>query len=954
MTGVPIATAVFEEATATNARTTVPGTGRRARAALAALWLACAVLFVAAGAAPPAAAHAFLDASIPAANAVLADAPAEVVLGFTEPLEQSYSRAELYDASGTAIEGATSSFGDDGYSMILTLPPGLANGTYAVLWRTLSTADGHTAQGYVPFTIGSDRDVSVVAAPAASGVSTGAPEFVKAASRWFALMGLAAAVAIWPIWVFVLRPAISPAWQAGPAMARRARTFAAWAVGAALVADVVALAVQALATVAAGGFLGSVQTTLFETRYGMLWLVRVGLLLVFAAALLGVSWWWPRRYLAGSGAALALAALLPVPFSMLAHAAAQPAGQATAIAFDVVHLLAASLWVGGILVLLVVLVPTLNDLTPAGRQVVLGRALPRFSFIALAAWGAMAVTGLYAAWLQIGSLAALTTTEYGQTLMIKLALLVPLLALAAFNLLVVSRKIARATDEAASTGWSGNFVTALAAEALLVTLLLGVVGMLIGQAPGREELAQLDGRMTIPLSANGQEGRLIVTPGSVGPNHYRLELGSGHEAHLRSPDGSEALLRFELPSQRTGQSELRLAPSASGAFEGHGSQFAIAGDWTIEVKVTGPGQPDWDLRVTQPVGIEPPVVEQPGPPPRFGTAGIAGLLLLLAGVVAAAWAAMARQSVMRKEAAGLGIAGALLGLFVLVGARMPDAIAAPVAPSLAARPDASLVERGDPLYAANCASCHGAQGRGDGPLAGTEGIVPADLTAAHAYVHDDATMAFWIRNGIAGTKMPGFPNLTDDEIESIIAYVRNIQYDALAARDAPAEEACTIEPRTLDSLRQLAETHDPAAVATPLPEPPSPSAGDPASEEQVATVHGVVRELVACTNAGDTMRRLALYSENRLRLAFPDGPPPALERMAGAPVPALPEQRVALIEVADVRQLQDGRLLARVTIDNPQFHVHGPATPTANATQGAAVLVFVDEGGRWRIDEIHE
>ncbi len=954
MTGAAAAIDVPEEATATNARSTATGIGRGARSALAAVGIALSVLAWAAAVPPPAAAHAFLDASIPAANPVLPAAPGEFTLGFTESLEQGYSRAELCDAAGEPLPGASTRYGDDGYSIVLTLPPGLANGTCAVLWRTLSTADGHTAHGYVPFTIGGDRDVSVVAAPARTGVSTGAPEIVASASRWFALMGLAAAVAIWPIWVVVLRPAISPAWQAGPAMARRARRFAGWAIVVAFVADVVALAVQALATVAAGGFLGSVQTTLFSTRYGTLWLVRVGLLLVLAAALLGVSWWWPRRQPATTSAAFTLAALLPLPFSVLAHAAAQPAGQATAVAFDVVHLLAASLWVGGLIALLAILVPTLNDLTPSGRQIVLGRALPRFSFIALAAWGAMLLTGLYAAWLQVGSLAALVGTEYGQTLMIKLALLVPLLALAAFNLLVVSRKIARATDEAASTGWSGNFVTALAAEALLVTLLLGVVGMLVGQAPGREELAQLDGRLTIPLSANGQEGRLIVTPGSVGPNHYRLELGTGHEAHLRAPSGTEAVLRFELPSQQTGQTEMRLAPSAAGAFEGHGSQFAIAGDWTIEARITGSGQPDWDVRVTQPVAMEPPVAEQPALPPRFGSAGIAGLLLLVVGVVGAAWAATARQSVMRKQAAGLAVAGALLGVGVLFGARLPEAVAAPGLPSLTAHPDATLVERGEPLFAVNRATCHNDRGRGNGPLAGSDGMVPADLTAPHACIHDDATMAFWTGNGLVGTQMPGFPVLSDDDVASIPVYVRDLQFDALAIRDAPGEETCTIEPGTLDSMRTIAATPERGIAATPIPTGPPPGGGEPATEDQVAIAQEVARELVACTNAGDTIRRLAICSEKHVQLALPDGPPPALERIAGSPVPALPEQRVAPIGIADVLHLQDGRSLARVTFDDPQFHMNRPEAPTANPVGDAALLVFIEEGVRWRIDEIYQ
>jgi putative copper export protein len=157
------------------------------------------------------------------------------------------------------------------------------------------------------------------------------------------------------------------------------------------------------------------------------------------------------------------------------------------------HLLGAAVWIGGIFLLLATLAPTLNDLTAAGRQVVLGRALPRFSAMALVAWGVMGLTGLYAAALQVGNLRGLTTTPYGQSLLLKLALLVPLLALGAFNLLIVTRRIRRVTDEEAAGGWSGNFVTAIAAETLLVTVLLGVVGLMAGQAPAREELVARPG-----------------------------------------------------------------------------------------------------------------------------------------------------------------------------------------------------------------------------------------------------------------------------------------------------------------------------------------------------------------------------------------------------------------------------------------------------------------------------
>ncbi|MCC6312663.1 MAG: CopD family protein [Thermomicrobiales bacterium] len=923
------------------------------RRSTGAAWAALLVVLLAAAglAAPsPAAAHAFVESSTPTANAVLPSEPSEVRLRFTEPLERSYSKAELFDQNGQALPGAVSRFTDDPNEMILSMPAGLPNGTYSVLWRTLSTADAHTAQGYIPFTIGTQKDVRPVAAPAVTAVSTGAPAWAQAASRWLALLGLAAMVAIWPVWLFVLRPSISPAWQAGPTMTRRARRFATGAIVFAMVANVIALAVQAMATLAGGGFLGSLTTTLFETRYGTLWLIRIGLALIFAAALLGVGWWWPRRRPAPVAAALLLAALLPLPFSLLAHAAAQPEGRASAIAFDYAHLLGASIWVGGVFALLAVLAPTLRDLTPAGRQVVLGRALPRFSLLALIAWGVMTLTGVYAAWLQVGNLTALTTTPYGQSLLLKLVLLVPLLALAAFNLFVVTRKIAQATDEERSTSWSGNFVTLVAAEAVLVTLVLGVVGMLIGQAPAREELALGAGRMLIHLDAAGQPGTLIITPGTVGENHYRLELGSGHEAHLRSPGGADAVLRFSLPERKTGQTEVRLAPAASGAFEGHGSELSIVGDWTIEAVVKAAGQPDWDASVTRAVGTEPPASDQPPPPPRFGPSGIAGLLLMIGGLVGVCWAAFSRQSMMRREAIGLGLAALAIGLLVLFQARSPAATsAADGSTALVERPDQALVTRGEPLFARNCASCHGAGGQGDGPAATELGAVPANLTVSHARAHGDDTLEFWVKYGIGGTKMPGFGDeLSDEQIRDVVAYLRELQWTSSKAAEAPGAEACTVEPRSIVQMRDLAGAATPVAV-------PLGAGGAPADAAEVAEVHATVRELVACSNAGDAMRRLALYSDARIAQAYPDGPDAALERIAGTAIPVLPRERVALLDISDAWRLPDGRLRARVTLDNPQFHSHAPATPGAEQQQSeSATLVFARAGDRLTIDGMQQ
>ena len=588
------------------------------------VWLAAQWLLFA----PQTSAHAFLESSDPAANAVLATAPASVKLRFTEPLETSYSRADLYDQSGAQVPGATSSIGPDPQSMSVTLPSGLGNGTYSLLWRTLSAADGHTAEGYLPFTIGTQADIRIVAPPVVSNTTSALPDWAQAASRLLALAGLAAVVAIWPIWLFVVRPAIAPTWQLGPKITRRARAYAVGAILFAAIADMFALVVQAFSISGTSNPLAALTTTLADTRYGTWWLVRVGVLLLYAASLLGAAWWWPWRRRSVTLLLLVASAILPLPFSMISHASAEGAGQATAIAFDFAHLLGASVWSGGIVFLLVSLGPTLARLTAAGRRVVLGRAVPRFSLVALCAWSVIVLTGLYAAWLQVGNITALTTTPYGQTLILKLILILPLLALGAFNLTVVTRKLRSAKTEERVEGWSNHFITAVAAEAIVVTLLFGVVSVLIGTPPGRQVLQQEAGSLKIPLTSGTQTGTLFITPGTVGQNHYRLELGSGHEAHLGTASLAEATLRLELPDRQTGQVDVPLVSAPSGGYEAHGSELAFPGNWQFQVTVRSPGQADWVATASTAVGSAPPPSDVPPPPPLFGPSGIAALLLL--------------------------------------------------------------------------------------------------------------------------------------------------------------------------------------------------------------------------------------------------------------------------------------------------------------------------------------
>jgi putative copper export protein len=169
-------------------------------------------------------------------------------------------------------------------------------------------------------------------------------------------------------------------------------------------------------------------TVLWRTHYGQLWLVRPAALLAF-----GIGWWLGKRRLQSPRIPAVLwgvAALVAATRSASGHAADW--GDLTlAELSDWLHLLAASCWGGGLLALAVVVLPATGRLPDHRRRLaVIAR---RFSTLAGAALAGVLATGIYNAWLQVGSVGALWRTSYGRTLLVKLLLVVLVLALGAAN-----------------------------------------------------------------------------------------------------------------------------------------------------------------------------------------------------------------------------------------------------------------------------------------------------------------------------------------------------------------------------------------------------------------------------------------------------------------------------------------------------------------------------------------
>ncbi|MGH6868581.1 MAG: CopD family protein, partial [Methylocella sp.] len=85
---------------------------------------------------------------------------------------------------------------------------------------------------------------------------------------------------------------------------------------------------------------------------------------------------------------------------------------------------------------------------------------------------------------------------------------------------------------------------------------------------------------------------------------------------------------------------------------------------------------------------------------------------------------------------------------------------------------ATSITAGLKHYEDNCTACHGVSGHGDGPVAASLPIKPADLSAPHTALHTGGDLYWWVTHGIERSPMPAFADvLTDDERWDIINFL---------------------------------------------------------------------------------------------------------------------------------------------------------------------------------------
>jgi len=549
--------------------------------------------------ASPAAAHALLERSYPAAGASLPRAPHAMLLFFTEAPDPGLSTVSLLDSSGQTVSGVGKPTVAPGNTQELrvALPP-LTDGVYTVNWRTVSKVDGHVTGGSFAFGIGVQPSSGASSAQAANGNSPGSnPSPLAVAGLWLLYWGLAllAAAGITGPLVF--------GWRLP---GRAGLVLAAGWLCAAVGILITILAEQAAAAVP--------LTELFGAAAGRSLLAQTA-----AVAVCGVTAFFAARRPAGRRLAVlgAVAAGALFVHAQAGHAETQSSIRLLNVTDLWLHMLAAGVWVGGLVWLLL----GLRNLDRTARVAAVGR----FSQLAFAAVAVIAVTGVLRAVPEVGSFGALVSTSFGVTLLIKSALFVALMgiawrnryrlvpkiagpALAAPGVLspvmggaptdpperVVSPESQPSGPGASPAGGAaaraiGSLQRSVRSEVGLAAIVLLVAAVLSELPPASFVNAAGQNTASPSVTVTGSDFAtttrvgLTASPGTVGPNRFTVHVLGYDSGRPISARGVR--LEFSLPSNPNVASSLNLTRGHGGTWTGQGTNLSIDGQWDIDVVV---------------------------------------------------------------------------------------------------------------------------------------------------------------------------------------------------------------------------------------------------------------------------------------------------------------------------------------------------------------------------------
>jgi copper transport protein len=719
--------------------------------------------------------HALLIDADPAPNSVIPSSPSEIALFFSEAVDPGSVSIRIVDSTGTPVIGVGAPRLDAAGVVIRAELPELAPETYSVEYSVVSAVDGHPTASIYAFVVDPTGTEPPPSLPLPE-TTVPPPDPVEVAARWLATIAALVLVGTVIVWLLHRRWA---GLDEGAEESHRMPWAALAALAAVAFVALLAYVARAAATAFAhhaGGFPFDPLAPFGTTPYALAMRLAIGGTVVagVVAATAGPAA-GRRRLLAVGTAGLALL----LGLSLTGHAAS--IGGPVWAAVDLAHLVGVAAWIGALPAVLV-----LARRTGRGRTVVMAHAR-----VALVAAPVVIVTGLANSPLVVDEPRELAASGYGSLLLTKALLVSVALGIGAGNYFLARR------------GGPGRLGALVGAEIAIGALAVVVgVSMVSVQPAANRPPASVDPRLGVAhLYAEGGESAVhaIVDLPEPGVQSYSFAV-SDPESGAGRDDVVGVTVTFVAPPEagHLVTTELAEPTQQPWIWTLRGAFTPLVGEWHMNIVVHRGRLVADEIDVLFDVRA---VIRTPPLPPPTTAGQVLGVLAGPAGALPAGPSGWVAPLVLLALAAGVllverrrargaaepspplrivrvVVVGAAVALGVSLLARDVVAVTnrAPAAwveadNPLAGDPDA--VAAGESLYRANCASCHGPTGAGDGPAAGDLSRPPDDLAGIVPH-RLDGELAWTIGAGVAGTQMPAFgTTLLDGERWELVSFLRS-------------------------------------------------------------------------------------------------------------------------------------------------------------------------------------
>jgi copper transport protein len=552
------------------------------------VWL-LAALTAALAFAGTASAHAYIVKTVPQASVVLTAPPPEVALTFDEAVEPRFATISVTDAAGhQQATGPPTRSPSNPDTLIVPLKPHLPEGWYLVYWRAISV-DGHPVQGAFTFAIGPNQGPAPqFVVPKISQTATTTRLLI---ARWAMFLTVMAAIGLFVLRIIIARPVAKRV--EGTSLRKVSLAFVVMSILGLIAIPVYLDVSTSIDSLRSAFAIGSLVPLFRVTAFGRAY---VDLEICFALFCVAawITLWLDRparqRTIADigaiTGALLAAGAVLLIPGT--AGHAAQTAPRGLSLLLDWLHLVSASVWMGGLIGLLVLWWGLGKSNRVAGLRV----AVPRFSNVAFVSVMVLLGSGIGATIIHMPTLASLWQTSYGKAILVKAALLSVAMLGGAVNLLITKPRLdAAKTDPERGAPAARLLRNTVRIETLLVVSALFAAAVLSSLAPPAAALAKEGsalahvgpGKVATTVHQNGYTMQVLVAPNkAVATNSFALKLTKNGQP-VR---GASVTLEFEMLDMQMTNQEYQLTETAPGIYSHPAPALVMVGHWGLNFNVT--------------------------------------------------------------------------------------------------------------------------------------------------------------------------------------------------------------------------------------------------------------------------------------------------------------------------------------------------------------------------------